>query len=98
MKKETKDVIIAVGSTVLTVGTSTLIGWMAGWGAVSLVNHVFTDGLTKGQLKGFGAITTIGSIGVSLATAEKALPKFTGIMQNIVDIFPTDPKEVPENG
>ena len=98
MKKETKDVVIAIGSTVLTIGTSTLIGWMTGWGACALVNHVFKDGLTRSQLKGFGAITTIGSVGVSLVTAEKTLPKFTGIMEDIVDIFQTDPKEVAENG
>ena len=98
MKKETKDAIIVVGSTILTVGTSTLIGWMTGWGACALVNHVFKDGLTKSQLKGFGTITTIGSVGVSLVTAEKTLPKFTGIMQDIVDIFPTDAKEVNQDG
>ena len=98
MKKETKDVIIAVGSTVLTIGTSTLIGWMTGWGACALAHYVFKDGLTKGQFNVFGTITGIGSVGVSLATAEKTLPKFTGIMQDIVDIFPTDPKEVNQDG
>ena len=98
MKKKTKDDLVGIGAMVLTVGTSTLVGWMAGWGAVSLVNHVFADGLTKGQLKLFGAVTTIGGVGLSLAVADEAFPKFTGIMQDIMDIFPTEPKEVPKNG
>lgn len=98
MKKETKDNIVFVGSTMLTVGTSCMLGWMAGWGTTALVNHVFSDGLTRGQLKVFSAVTFLGSAGVALATADTLYPKFTGYLQDVIDVFPTDPKEVKNDG
>ena len=96
MKKETKDNIVFVGSMLLTAGTSCMIGWMAGWGATALINHVFSDGLTRGQLKVFSAVTFLGSAGVALATADTLYPKFTGYLQDVMDIFPTGPKEVKD--
>ena len=94
MKKEMKDNIVFVGSTMLTVGTSCMLGWMAGWGTTALANHVFSDGLTRGQLKVFSAVTFLGSVGVALATADTLYPKFTGYLQDVMDVFPTGPKEV----
>ena len=90
MKKETKDDIVFAGSMVLTMGTSAMLGLMAGWGATALVNVVFPDGLTKGQLKLFGAIVGVGSGGVTLAACDALYPKFTGYLQDVMDIFPTD--------
>ena len=95
MKKETKDNIVFVGSTMLTIGTSCMLGWMAGWGATALVNHVFSEGLTRGQLKAFSAVTFLGSAGVALATADTLYPKFTGYLQDVMDVFPTT-KEVKD--
>ena len=89
MKRETKDNIVFVGSAMLTVGTSCMLGWMAGWGATAFVNHVFSEGLTKSQLKTFAAVTLLGSTGVALATADTLYPKFTGYLQDVLDVFPT---------
>lgn len=77
MKQETKDLITAVGSTAFTVGTSTMLGWAAGWGSIALANAVFKDGLTRGQLKLFGSVICVGSVGVGYLVAQ--------------DTYPTDP-------
>lgn len=94
MKQETKDLITAVGSTALTVGTSTMLGWAAGWGSIALANAVFKDGLTRGQLKLFGSVICVGSVGVGYLVAQDTYPKFVGLIQDVLDVFPTDPKEV----
>lgn len=99
MKKETKDEIALVSSLVLTAGTSMLLGSIAGWTATTLVNLVFPDGITKGQLKLFGAMVGIGSAGVALYTAETVYPVFHGYFQEVMDTFNNrSNREAPSNG
>lgn len=85
MKKETKDEIALVSSLVLTAGTSMLLGSIAGWGATALISKVFPDGITRGQLKLFGAMVGVGSAGVALYTAETVYPVFHGYFQDVMD-------------
>jgi hypothetical protein len=99
MKKETKDEIALVSSLVLTAGTSVLLGSIAGWGATALISKVFPDGITRGQLKMFGAIVGVGSAGVALYTAETVYPVFHGYFQDVVDTLEHGhDKEAPNNG
>lgn len=91
MKEKTKRVLKAVGVQTLTIGTATLACYASGMGMVALVNHVFKDGLTKPQLKLFGAVTLTGSLGVGYLVAYESFPKFEGMISEVLDIFPTDP-------
>ena len=95
MKRETKDKLVGVGTIVLTVGTGTLVSYVAGMGTLALVNHVFKDGLTKSQLRLFEGVTLTGSLGLGWLTCYETMPKFEGIMSEIIDIFPTT-KEVKD--
>lgn len=98
MKKETKDEIALVSSLVLTAGTSVLLGSIAGWGATALISKVFPDGITRGQLKLFGAIVGVGSAGVSLYTAETVYPVFHEYFQDVMDTLEhRRDKEAPNN-
>ena len=96
MKEKTKRMLRTVGVDVLTIGTATLASYASGMGMVALANHVFKDGFTKPQLKLFEAVTITGSLGVGYLVAYESLPKFEGMISEILDIFPTDPdvKEV----
>ena len=94
MKKETKDRIVFVSSMAFTLGTSVMAGWTAGWGAIALCNHVFKEGIKKSEAAGLGAVITIGSTGVGYLVAQETYPRFVGFMEDVMDIFPTDPKEV----
>lgn len=96
MKQETKRKIVDVGTIVLTVGTGTLVSYMAGMGTIALVNHVFKEGLTKSQLKLFEGVTLTGSLGLGWLTCYETMPKFEGILSEIIDIFPTT-KEVADD-
>ena len=99
MKKETKDEIALVSSLVLTAGTSMLLGTIAGWSATALINHVFPDGITRGQLKLFGAMVGIGSAGVALYTAETVYPIFHGYFQDVMDTLEhRSDREASDNG
>ena len=89
MKQETKDVIVGVGSMVLSCGTSVLLGWMTGWGASALVNHVFPDGLTRGQVKLLTAVTCAGSAGVAFMAYNEMYPKVAGYLQDAMDVLGT---------
>ena len=73
--------------------TKKLVSYMAGMGTIALVNTVFKEGLTKSQLKLFEGVTLTGSLGLGWLTCYETMPKFEGILSEIVDIFPTT-KEV----
>lgn len=96
MKQETKDTIVVVGSTMLTLGTSLLVETAVGYGTVAVLNHVMEGAWTKGQVRMFQGIVGLGSIGVAGLVAYETFPKFNGIMNDIVSMFPTDPKEVTD--
>ena len=96
MKKETKDKIIGIGAGILTVGTSSLLALMTEAGAVALINHVFKDGLTKGQARLFCTIITVGGVGIGMRATDILFDKYIGQLEDIMDIFPTDPKEVKD--
>jgi hypothetical protein len=96
MKQETKNKIVNVGSIVLTVGTGTLVSYVAGMGTIALVNTVFKEGLTKSQLRLFEGVTLTGSLGLGWLTCYETLPKFEGMLSEIMDIFPTT-KEVSDD-
>ncbi len=94
MKRETKEVIVGVGSMVMSCGTSVLLGWIAGWGATALVNHVFPDGLTRAQVKLLSTVTCAGASGIAFLTYNKMYPEVAGYLEDVMDLFPTDAKEV----
>ena len=94
MKQKTKDIIVGVSSTALTIGVSTMAGWAAGAGTFKLMNDLMVGGMTRGQLKLYTGVITVGSIGVGYLVADSVYPKLTGFMQDVMDVFPTEPKEV----
>ena len=96
MKRETKEVIVGVGSMVMSCGTSVLLGWIAGWGATALVNHVFPDGLTRAQIKLLTTVTCAGASGIAFLTYNEMYPKVAGYLEDVMDLFSTDPKEVKD--
>lgn len=96
MKKETKDKIVGIGAGILTVGTSSLLALTAEAGAVALVNHVFKDGLTKGQARFFGAIITVGGMGIGMRATDILFDRYIGQLEDLMDIFPTDPIDPKE--
>ena len=96
MKQKTKDIIVGVSSTALTIGVSTMAGWAAGAGTFNLMEGLFAGGITKSQLKLYTGVITVGSIGVGYLVADSVYPKLTGFMQDVLDVFPTDPKEVED--
>lgn len=98
MKKETKEVVAFAAAFGTTLATGSLVGLMAGWGATALVNHAFEGGLTKGQVKLLETVIGVGSWGISITVANELFPKFHSNFKDILDIFPTDPKEVNEDG
>ena len=97
MKAKTKDMIVDAGSIVLTVGTACLVETIAGYGAVSLLNHVFGGTWTKAQLSFYRGIVIAGSAGVAALTAHKTHDDFVNMMQDLVDMFPTDKEEAKED-
>lgn len=98
MKKETKELIAFGAALGTTLATGSLVGLMAGWGATALANHVFPDGMAPAQARVLNKVLGVGAWGISMVVAMETLPKFHGYFNEILDIFPTDPKEVPENG
>ena len=96
MKQETKDTVVAVGSAMLTLGTSLLVETAVGYGTVAVLNHVMEGAWTKGQVRMFQGIISLGCAGVAGLVAYETFPKFQGIMDDIVSMFPTDPKEVKD--
>lgn len=96
MKKETKDAIVFTSSMVFTVATSVMAGWTAGWGAMALANLVFKEGFKKSEATILGSVITVGSVGVGYLVAQETYPKFIGFMEDVMDIFPTEPKEVKD--
>lgn len=98
MTEKTKDTIVNVGTLVLTVGTSCLVETIAGYGTVALLNHVIGDNWTRAQVRFFTGMTVTGMVGMGLLTANKVYPEYMGMMQDLMDIFPTDPKEVNKDG
>ena len=93
MKQKTKDMIVDVGSVVLTVGTSCLVETLVGYGSVALLNHVIGDNWTKPMIKFFRGVVFTGSVGVAALTAASTYDKFTQGMQELMDMFPTDKEE-----
>ena len=98
MKEKTKDNVVGVGATVLTIGTSSLVSLLAGYGGVALVNHVLKGQFTKGSAAMLGGIILTGSIGLGMLTTEKVFDQYIGIMQDIMDKFPTTKEVKEENG
>lgn len=96
MKQKTKDMITDIGTAVLTIGTSCLVETLVGYGTVAVLNHVIGDNWTKGSIKAFQGIVFTGSIGVAALTASVTYDKFNKTMQELMDLFPTDIKEVNE--
>ena len=94
MKQETKEVVAFTAAVATTLATGSLVGLMAGWGATALANHVFPEGLSVGRAKILNKIIGVGTWGVSMAVAMETLPKFNGYFKEVLDIFPTTPKEV----
>lgn len=93
MKQKTKDRIVDVGSVVLTVGTACMVETLAGYGTVALLNHVLKDTWTKGQIKFFQGIVCTGCMGVAALTVKKTHDEFIGMMQELMDTFPTDKED-----
>lgn len=98
MKEKTKDNVVGVGATVLTIGTSSLVSLLAGYGGIALVNHLFKGQLSRGAGAMLGGIILTGSIGVGMLTTEKVFDQYVGIMQDIMDKFPTTKEVTEENG
>ena len=78
----------------MTIGVSTMAGWAAGAGTFKLMEGLFAGGITRSQLKLYTGVITVGSIGVGYLVADSVYPKLTGFMQDVMDVFPTEPKEV----
>lgn len=93
MKEKTKDMIVEIGGAVLTLGTSLLAETVVGYGTVALLNHVFKGTWTKAQIKAFSSIVFTGSVGVAALTAKKTHDEFIGMMQELMDTFPTDKED-----
>lgn len=93
MKQKTKDIIVDVGSVVLTVGTSCLVETLVGYGSVALLNHVIGDNWTKPMIKVFQGVVFTGSVGIAALTAASTYDKFTKGMQELMDMFPTDKED-----
>ena len=70
MKQKTKDIIVGLSSTALTIGVSTMAGWAAGAGTFKLMNDLMVGGMTRGQLKLYTGVITVGSIGVGYLVAD----------------------------
>lgn len=98
MKKKTKDMIVDVGSVVLTIGTSCLVETLVGYGSVALLNHVIGDNWTKASVKFFQGVVFTGSVGIAALTAASTYDKFTKGMQELMDMFPTDIEEDKSDG
>lgn len=93
MTQKTKRTIVDVGSTILTLGTSAMIELLVGGGTVAILNRLFGETMTKGQAKILSGIVFTGSVGVAALTASEVHPKLVGIMQDTMDLFPTDKEE-----
>ena len=98
MKQETKELIAFGAALATTLATGSLVGLMAGWGATALANHVFPEGMSAGQARILNKVLGVGTWGISMVVAMETLPKFNGYFKEVLDIFPTTPKEVSENG
>lgn len=98
MKRKTKDMIVDVGSVVLTVGTSCLVETLVGYGTIALLNHVIGDNWTKASVKFFQGVVFTGSVGVAALTAASTHDKFIKGMQELMDMFPTDVEEDKSDG
>ena len=98
MKQKTKDIIVDVGSVILTVGTSCLVETLVGYGTVALLNHVIGDNWTKASVKFFQGVVFTGSVGVAALTAASTHDKFAKGMQELMNMFPTDTEEDESNG
>lgn len=98
MKKETKEIVAFSAALATTLATGSMVGLMAGWGATALANHVFPEGMSAGQARVLNKVLGVGTWGISMAVAMETLPKFHGYFKEVLDIFPTDAKEVNQDG
>lgn len=92
MKKETKDTIVAVGSTLVTVCASTVLGWGACYGTAAVMNLVVKDGFPKVAGKIINNTLVIGGIGIAWASMDPIYAGIRGKLEDVMDIFPTDPE------
>ena len=98
MKKKTKDIIVDVGSVILTVGTSCLVETLVGYGTVALLNHVIGDNWTKASVRFFQGVVLTGTVGIGALTAASTYDKFSNGMKELMSLFPTDvEKEVEQS-
>lgn len=98
MKKETKEIVAFGAALATTLATGSMVGLMAGWGATALANHVFPEGMSAGQARILNKVLGVGTWGISIAVCIETLPKFNGYFKEVLDIFPTTPKEASDNG
>ena len=93
MKKKTKDILVEVGATALTCGTSVMAGWGAMSATVLLMDKVLIKGVPKAVAHGMLGTITVGSLGVSYLVGMHTHEKFEGFLQEVLDIFPTEYEE-----
>lgn len=94
MKEKTKKAIVEVGSFAITTCTSAMLGWAAGFGTTAIINAVAKDGVSKGAAKFFDTVICLGSIGVAWTAIDPVYTQVRGRLEDVMDIFPTDAKEV----
>lgn len=94
MKAKTKQTIVEVGSFAITICASAMLGWAAGFGTTAIINAVAKDGVSKGAAKFFGTVICLGSVGIAWTAIDPIYTQVRGRMEDVMDIFPTDAKEV----
>ena len=94
MKAKTKQAIVEVGSFVITTSTCAMLGWAASGGTVLVLNSLFENGVSKGAAKFFGTVCTLGGVGIAWTAIDPIYTQVRGRLEDVMDIFPTDAKEV----
>ena len=100
MKAKTKKAIVEISSFAIATSTSVMLGWAACGGTTLILNSLFKDGVSRNTAKFLGTVCTLGGIGVAWTTMEPIYNGVRGRMEDVMDVFPTDPevKEVKDNG
>ena len=96
MKKKTKDILIEVGATALTCGTSVIAGWSAMSATVLLMDKALARGVPKAIAHGMLGTITVGGLGVAYLVGMHTHDKFEGFLQDVLNIFPTEVEEVKD--
>ena len=93
MKKKTKDILVEVGATALTCGTSVMAGWGAMSATVLLMDKALVKGVPKAIAHGMIGTITVGGLGVAYLVGMHTHDKFEGFLQDVLNIFPTEYEE-----